>query len=248
LVAAELEARWNQSLVKQNELENRLAQLPEQNVLLTQEQNRGLRELSRDVRALWNHPQAPVELKKRILRTLIEEIVVQRCPEPPEHRLQIHWAGGVHTEVRVARNQTGMHRRMASPDVVELVRELSKACRDQTIAAVLNRLGYKTGQGNSWRVSRVVSFRHTHGIEGWDGQKGWLTLEEVRQKLQASDTFVKGLIRRGTLPAKQVVPCAPWIIEEKALESVAVKQALKHKHKRKPFPSAPAQHPELPLK
>lgn len=248
LVAAELETRWNQSLSKQSELESRLAQLPEQNALLTEEQNRRLRELSRDVRALWNDPQAPVELKKRILRTVIEEIVVQRSTEPPEHRLQIHWAGGVHTEVRVARNKTGMHRRMASPDVVELVRELSKVCNDQTIAAVLNRLEYKTGQGNSWRVSRVVSFRHTHGIEGWKGRKGWLTLDAVMQRLQVSDTFVKGLINRGILPAKQVVPCAPWMIEERALETPAVQQAVKQRCKGKRFPSAPAQHPELALK
>lgn len=248
LVAAELEGRWNRSLAKQSELENRLAQLPEQNVLLTEDQSRRLKELSGDVRALWNHPQAPIPLKKRILRTLIEEIVVQRDTESSEHRLQVHWAGGVHTEVRVARNKIGMHRRMASADVVELVRELSKACNDQTIAGVLNRLGYKTGQGNSWRVSRVVSFRHTHGIEGWDGQKEWLTLEEVRQRLQASDTFVKGLISRGILPAKQVVPCAPWIIEEKALTTPAVQQAIKQKYKRGRVPSAPAQHPELLLK
>jgi len=49
--------------------------------------------------------------------------VVNNVEEPAEHRLQIHWAGGVHTELRVARNKTGMHRRTASGEVVELVRE-----------------------------------------------------------------------------------------------------------------------------
>ena len=42
-----------------------------------------------------------------------------------------------------------MHRTMANGEVVELVRELAKVYVDKTIAGVLNRLGFSTGQGNS---------------------------------------------------------------------------------------------------
>jgi hypothetical protein len=165
-----------------------------------------------------------------------------------EHRLQIHWAGGVHTELRVARNKPGMHRRMASGEVIELVRELAKVCDDKTIAGVLNRLGFTTGQGNSWRVSRVVSFRHTHQINGFSGREGRLTLEEAAQKLEVSHTVVKRLIRRGLLPARQVVQCAPWVIEEKALESPAVKAAIQRIHNGKRPPPTVAGQQELPIK
>jgi hypothetical protein len=200
------------------------------------------------LRRLWDEPQAAVDLKKRILRTVIEEIVVNSVAEPAEHRLQIHWAGGVHTELRVARNKPGMHRRMASGEVIELVRELAKVCEDKTIASVLNRLGFTTGQGNGWRVSRVVSFRHTHRIDGFSGNKGWMTLEEAARRSEVSHTFVKGLIRRGILPARQVVEYAPWVIEEKALESAAVKAAIQRVQRGKKFPPTVAGQQELPIK
>ena len=174
--------------------------------------------------------------------------MVNSIEQPAEHRLQIHWAGGVHTELRVPRNKPGMHRRMASGEVVELVGELAKVCDDKTIAGVLNRLGFTTGQGNSWRVSRVVSFRHTHRINGFGGHEGWMTLEEAARRLQVSHTVVKGLIRRGVLPARQVVEYAPWVIEEKALESPLLKAAIQRVHKGKKFPPTVAGHPELPLK
>jgi hypothetical protein len=178
-------------------------------------------------------------------RTVIEEIVVNNVEEPAEHRLQIHWAGGVHTELRVARNKPGMHRRMASGEVLELVRELAKVCDDKTIAGVLNRLGFTTGQGNSWRVSRVVSFRHTHRIDAFSGRQGRVTLEEAARRLEVSHTVVKGLIRRGILPARQVVQYAPWVIEEKALESAAVKAAIQRVQRGKKFPPTVAGQQEL---
>ena len=51
---------------------------------------RRLLEMGKDLRRLWDEPQAPVELKKRILRTVIEEIVVTSVEPLAEHRLQIH--------------------------------------------------------------------------------------------------------------------------------------------------------------
>ena len=121
-------------------------------------------------------------------------------------------------------------------------------CDDKAIAAVLNRLGFTTGQGNSWRMSRVTRFRHTHGIELCDGHPGLVTLQGAARRLQISDTVVERLIRRGILPARQVVEYAPWVIEERNLELPAVQAAVQAVQKGKRIPSALASHPELPIK
>ena len=249
LVTAELEGRWNQALAQVSALESRLQALALDPVLaISAEQKQRLGELGRDLKRLWEEPQAPVELKKRLLRTVIEEIVVRAQEEPAEHRLQIHWAGGVHTELRVPRNPRGMHGRMADRSLIELVRELAQVCDDQTIAAVLNRLGFTTGQGNGWRMARVNSFRHTHGIERGEGHPGCVTLQGAARRLQVSDTVVERLIRRGVLPARQVVQYAPWVIQEKHLELPAVQAAVQAAQQGKRMPSALASHPELPIK
>ena len=227
LVASELEARWNSALQNVAELESRVKDLVQAPPSLTAEQKKRLLDLGAELPRLWTDGKAPVELKKQILRTVIEEIVVNSAPHASEHRLQIHWAGGVHTELVVPRNKTGNNGRMADGKVIELVGELVKVCEDKTIAAVLNRLGYRTGQGNSWRASRVGAFRHTHGLSAFGKREGWMTLEEAAEKLEVSHTVVKTLIRKGILPAKQVVAFAPWVIESKDVESPRVRAAAR---------------------
>jgi hypothetical protein len=111
LVAAELETRWNHALQQVAELETRVTALGEGHASLSDKQRAELIALGDDVWVVWDHPDAPVQLKKRILRTVLHEIVVDSQRDSPRHRLILHWAGGVHTELYVERNPTGQHRR-----------------------------------------------------------------------------------------------------------------------------------------
>jgi DNA invertase Pin-like site-specific DNA recombinase len=247
LVASQLEARWNRSLQAVAELETRMQTLPQVTSSVSAEQKKQLLELGENLPRLWNEPQAPVELKKQILRTVIVEIVVQSGADSPVHRLQIHWAGGVHTELLVPRNKPGLHRRQAGGQVIELVRELVKVCDDRMIAITLNRLGHRTGQGNNWNVSRVIAFRHTHGMPKFEQRTDWLTLEQAARALNVSTTAVQTLIRKGILPARQVVECAPWIIERKDLDLPAVQAATHSVQRGRSFPPTVPGQAELTL-
>jgi len=226
LVASELESRWNNALAQVAELEARLAGIEEKPEALTEQQEKQLRALSEDLPALWNHPEAPVQLKKRILRTVLVEIIIGPDEESSAHRIRLHWAGGVHTELRVVRNKTGQHGRSAERAVIDLIRELAKVCSDRAIAAILNRLGYKTGQQMTWNASRVVGVRWYHEIPGFQKQEGWLTQEQAARELGVSNTVVKRLIRERILPATQVVECAPWVIERKDLTLPTVQEQV----------------------
>jgi DNA invertase Pin-like site-specific DNA recombinase len=176
LVAGELEARWNHALEQVAALEARITAIGERSApVVSDAQRTELMTLGDDVRTLWDHPNAPVQLKKRILRTVLNEVIVQSERESPTHRLILHWAGGVHTELHVERNPSGQHRRRAERTVIELVSELAKVCPDRAIAAILNRLGYKTGQEKSWNASRVAGLRGYHNIEPFQRQDGWVT-------------------------------------------------------------------------
>jgi hypothetical protein len=100
---------------------------------------------------------------------------------------------------------------------------LAKVSPDKTIAAILNRLGYATGQEKTWNASRVGGLRHYHKIAPFQKQDGWVTQEEAARELKVSDTVIKRLIREQILPAKQVVKCAPWIIQKADLSLPAVR-------------------------
>ena len=109
LVAAELEGRWNCALQVWRSWNSRMQTLTVAPPTISAEQKKQLLELGEDLPRVWNDPQTAVELKKQILRTVIEEIMVQSAPDRPEHRLQIHWVGGVHTGVGGAPQPGGTH-------------------------------------------------------------------------------------------------------------------------------------------
>ena len=136
--------------------------------------------------------------------------------------LHLHWQGGVHTELRVARNTAGKHGRATEHDIIAIIRELSKVCRDLTIAATLNRLGYRTGTGKTWRAHSVACVRYQYRLPNFPKGTDWLTLKQAAQQLGVSATVIKRLITQGTLPASQVVAQAPWIIQRTDLDRVAV--------------------------
>jgi hypothetical protein len=242
LVAGELEQRWNQALEQGAELEQRIAALDDQIAPLTDEQRAHLMALGSDLSIAWDHPKTDVKVRKRILRTVLREIVINNVDDPPMHELHLHWQGGVHTQLRVPRNGRGKHNRAADAGVVELVCELSKVVEDKAIAAILNRLGYKTGQGKSWHAHRVANLRHYHRLPKYEKRTDWVTLEQAAKRLQVSNTVVSRLIKEGTLPAKQVVRYAPWIIEIADLDLQAVQNAIQAVRKgRKLSPTDPNQ-------
>jgi DNA invertase Pin-like site-specific DNA recombinase len=247
LVAGELEARWNHALEQVAALETRIAAMGERSASLNDEQKSELMALGDDVQMLWDHPDAPVQLKKRILRTVLNEIIVQSERESPRHRLILHWAGGVHTELSVERNPSGQHRRSADRTVIDLVSELAKTCPDKAIAAILNRLGYKTGQEKSWNASRVAGLRGYHEIEPFQKQDGWVTQEQAAQELKVSDTVIKRLIREELLPATQVVQYAPWVIARQDLNLPAVQAQVQAVCSGRRLPSIAAGQGQLSL-
>ena len=250
LVAAELESRWNDAIERQHELERRLEDEFSREQPVEEGLCDRLLQLGDDLSAVWQHPAAPVDLKKRILRTVLAEIVVDVADEPPELQMRLHWQGGVHTELRVPKNRTGKHRRCTDRKAVDLVRELAKVCPDANIAAILNRLGYRTGTGNTWIQSRVCSLRSYHKIAAIDSKstRNWLTLADTSKELSISTQSVRKLIQQKILPAKQVVTHAPWVIERKNLAISAVQEATKAIREGRRIPRRDPRQLELPLK
>ena len=59
--------------------------------------------LAGELEKIWNHPDTDARLKKRIVRTLIEEVLVDVRAEAGEILVTVHCQGGVHSELRVPR-------------------------------------------------------------------------------------------------------------------------------------------------
>jgi hypothetical protein len=239
LVAAELETRWNAALALVAEIEARLDAEKQSKAPLTEEQRERLLTLGADLRALWDAPSTPMELKKRVLRSVINEIIVDVNHESGYVEMKIHWAGGVHTPLRVRKNKYGHNRNAVSPDVVELVRELAKGWRDSYIASMLNRIGYRTGMGNCWNETRVKNLRRQNNIPVYSKateKRTWKTISETATELGVSMCVVRTMVRKGILPGRQAAKQAPWMIECEDLNKPAVQAYAKQARAGKSAP------------
>jgi len=134
---AELETRWNLALTNAAEAETRLKNVVGQQAPLSQDQREKILSLGANLRLLWDDPQAPLYLKKRILRTAIREVVVRADDVSGKIELVIHWAGGVHTQLYAQKNRCGRNKNAASEETVELVRQLARGWPDKYIAQIL---------------------------------------------------------------------------------------------------------------
>jgi DNA invertase Pin-like site-specific DNA recombinase len=228
LVAGELERRWNDALQNVAGLETRLDMVRQSVKILNEEDRSQLMRLGNDLDLVWNHPHCPVHLKKRILRTVIKEIIVIEDERPSTIVMTVHWYGGTHTHLEATRRTQGQHENGNDQSVVDLVRELAAVCNDVGSVAVLNRLGYRTGAGNTWTESRVQHLRHTPQIPACPSaqERPWLTMTQVAEQLKVSPMVIRRLIARKILPARQIVKHAPWVIERKDLDLDAVRKAI----------------------
>jgi DNA invertase Pin-like site-specific DNA recombinase len=239
LVAAELERRWNQALQTVQGVELRIQQQVQRRKVApaTREE---FENLAGELEAVWNHPDSDARLKKRIVRALIEEVVVNVDAERGEIIANIHWKGGVHTELRMPRRRRGHSRAHTPKEIVEAVRILTRICSDDTIAGVLTRNGLLTGMGNRWTRERVVSLRSHHGIPCYDADRrqaeGWLSLTEAAAQIGVSGITLRLAIERGEIEAEHPLPDGPWILNRRGLETVASAQLVERgrRHKRAP--------------
>src|SRR5262250_432594 len=172
--------------------------------------------LADDLPALWNHPAASVETRKRILRTVLKEIVV--TAEAGQLHLVLHWQGRDHTRLEVMKNRSGQNRWKTDVATEQLVCELARLLPDHSIAPVLNRLGIRSAKGQTWTQLRVRNFRGAHQIpvyrEGERAERHELILKEAASRLGVHKMTVIRLIQDGLLPARQVCAGAPYVIRE----------------------------------
>jgi hypothetical protein len=244
LVASNLERRWNERLLAVRALEDQLAQLATAPATSLREEDRErLLALGRDLSLAWDRPGVTVETRKKIIRLLISEIVVDVIGDTM--RLIIRWQGGDHTRLEVKKNKVGQTRWVTDTGVIELVQALARHMADTSIATVLNRAGKSTGRGNGWTRSRVCSLRHQHGIApyvaGERQERGEATLREAAEILAVSPSTILRMISAGLLPAKQLCKAAPWVLRLADVQRDDIKREADRRRLRRPASHVPHQ-------
>jgi DNA invertase Pin-like site-specific DNA recombinase len=241
LVAGELEARWNQALARVAEIESRIAahQTASPSPVIDAA---ALAVLGANLKTVWAAPTTDARLKKRIVRTLIHEVVVDVDDAASEIVIVVHWSGGVHSEIRLPKRRRGQ-RNSAPDDVVAAVRELALIARDDLIAGLLNRNGIKTGNGNRWTRERVTSMRSHHRIPVFkaaaDDVEPWLNLSDAARVLKIASKTLRLATEAGAIDARHPLSDGPWIFARAELMTDAAKSIAERARRNAKHPAGP---------
>ena len=123
-MAKNLERRGNKARERVSELQLRIEQYQASRESLPLATSEEFSERAGKFKAVWDSPQTDARLKKRVVRELIHEVLVDLDHQTNEVVLIIHWQGGVHTELRVPRRRRRIALRPAI-DIIEAVRRLT---------------------------------------------------------------------------------------------------------------------------
>lgn len=215
LVGRELEKRWNARLVELETVGQKAEAAKKQAALLSDEDIARAEQLASHLDEVWNAETTTNRGKKRLLRCLIEE--VQLTTEEKLYVIRVIWKGGATTELEVVRRGAGTGH-ITSPDDIELVRQLAKEFDDAQIARILNKQGRRTGFGNPYTQSNVLSMRGRHKIPKCpkklvkDPKEGPFTADEAAVELGVCMSTIHRWLREGILAGEQATPGAPWRI------------------------------------
>lgn len=247
LVAGELETRWNAALGRVADVEAKIAVHDAARPVRPQNTPPSFAALATDLKAVWSAPTADARLKKRIVRTVIQEVVADLDDEAAEIVLLVHWMGGIHTEIRLPRRRRGQ-RNSTSTDIVAAVRLLVRIANDDLIAGILNRNNLRTGYGNRWTRERVTSLRSHHRIPVWrpaaDGIEPWLNLTRAAKLLGISQKTLRLAAESGEIDAVHPLADGPWIFSRPDIEGPAAQTIVVRARQGGRHPTGP--HPEQP--
>jgi hypothetical protein len=147
LAAAELERRWNERLEEIQTVKERLSSLYEKRYSLSVEEEARIRLMGENFAEIWHSDRCPPTLKKMILRTAIEEIIVRTDAKKETLLFTIHWKGGAHTQLDMER-----------PALSNRDGDADGGCRD-----------HSSHGGSAWRRSDCIRVEPTR-ILYWKGK------------------------------------------------------------------------------
>ena len=218
LVARGLETEWESRLRDQAAAEAELRRREQQRPSpLDPEQLKRLQMLGSDIRQVWNATTSTDRDRKELLRTLLEEAVLNLKRAEGHAHLTLRWRGGAITTLDVAVPKFRPLGPRTDEDTISLLRRLAVLYSDEVIAGILNRQGRKTATGERFTANQVGSLRRYRSIPRFqppaEPPNGELvSIRKAARILEMNTSSIHRWLADGFIAGEQVTPGAPWQI------------------------------------
>jgi len=217
LVARGLERDWENALAELAKVEAELALREQQRPrALTDDERERLLALGTDLGRVWSAPTTTDRDRKQLLRTLIEEVLIDVVREARRAMLTVRWRGGAITELAVALPKPQPAIR-TDEDTIELLSRLAVHYDDGKIAGILNRQGRRSATGERFTAIIVGGLRRYRNIPAYkppaeppDGEL--LPVGKAADELGVAASTLHRWLQAGFIRGEQDTPGAPWRI------------------------------------
>jgi DNA invertase Pin-like site-specific DNA recombinase len=200
LVAANLEADWNESLralaAAQDEYERQAAHATP----LADNDKARIAALARDFPGLWSDPRTPQRERKRMVRLLIEDVTLRRHDKLIT--VGVRSKAGNTTVFNLTVGTSASEIPRTPPQVVAAVDRLLDHHTEAGVATELNRQGVRSGTDQPFNPIMVNHIRRKHGLKSRLArlrEQGLLTLDEMAKTLDVDPYTVKARAARGQI-------------------------------------------------
>jgi DNA invertase Pin-like site-specific DNA recombinase len=218
LVARGLEAEWEKCLRTLQAAEAELARRTERRprALLPEERDSILL-LGKDIKRVWSAATTTDRDRKELLRTLVEEVIIDVKRDEFKAHLTVRWRGGLLNELDVPLPRSHPAPIRTDEETVALVRRLAVHYPDAVIAGILNRQERTTATGMRFTTNRVCSLRTHWGIPRFEARSrqpdGELVpIERAAEILGVAASTVHRWLNDGFIAGEQLTAGAPWRI------------------------------------
>jgi len=225
LVARSLERIWETKLRVQEDIEQeherwRAAQPP---VSVSPQDRTLLLALGEDLPRVWHAATTTAVDRKRILRLLVQEVVLDQKRQPGQIYLRIIWQTGASSEHWLRRRVRAYDDHADLAQLEGRIRDLNGAGKiDAEIAAVLNAEGFLSTRGTAfdhglvhllrkrWRIPTVKINGTAENPQRWPD--GSYSVQGVATALGITPQTVFKWLRAGQLVGRQCAKGMPWQI------------------------------------
>jgi len=215
VVARTLEREWEECLRELDQVERDYERAKsEARVHLTEQERARIRELSSDLRQVWNAPTTKQADRKAMLALVIEAITLHPVDIPIRNtRVSLQWKAGAVDELQVRRPSSSELQKPPPQAVARMSQLAAEGQHDTDIARQLNAEGYTRRNGQNWTKISVGRARGAAKIEKLAPVRyapvkappqlpdGTWTVAGTAERYQVSHHVVRRWIKLGLIPS-----------------------------------------------
>jgi DNA invertase Pin-like site-specific DNA recombinase len=215
LVAASLEADWNQKLRALEETRERVdRERSTDRSTFDDAARQRVRTLAADFPAVWNHPATPCRERKRMIALLLSDVTLIK--EQEEITLHVRFRAGATTTLRIPIPLNAWRKRQTHPKALARAEALLQAHSRAEVAAKLNEEGFTTGAGAPFDPDAVSWLQQRWGLKTYRDHllaAGKLTSTKMATQLGISAELLSEWRRSGRLSATRCNDKGEWLYD-----------------------------------